>query len=132
MSEMAVRVYYADTDAAGVLYHAAAIAYFDRGRTEWLRRRGLPLGDVQRRHRCVFAVHGLQAEYAAPAYLDEELLMRTELAEARSASLLFAQELRRGDALRVRARIRIACLSADSHKVCPLPAPLRERGGAHA
>ena len=132
MSELRVRVYYADTDAAGVLYHAAAIGYFDRGRTEWLRARGLPLRELQRRHGCVFAVHELQARYARPARLDDELLMRTELDQARGASLLFAQELRLDGSLLVRARIRVACVDADTGRARPLPAPLRALGAAHA
>ena len=88
-----VRVYYEDTDAGGVLYHAAVIRYMDRGRTEWLRNRGYTLAALEREYQRVFAVHSLSARYLLPGRLDDELTVRTQLSGRARLSLDFSQAL---------------------------------------
>ena len=124
MDRLELRVYYEDTDAGGVLHHAAAVRYLDRGRTEWLRARGLTLGALAAAHARVFAVRALAVEYLAPGRLDDALTVGTRLREARPASLRFAQELRRGGECLARAEVTVACLDAGSGRPAALPAAL--------
>lgn len=122
-----VRVYYEDTDAGGVLYHAAVIRYMDRGRTEWLRNRGYTLPALEREHRRVFAVHSLSARYLLPGRLDDELTVRTRLSGRARLSLDFSQALWREGECLAEATVKVACLSTDTGSPAPLPPDLYEK-----
>ena len=65
-----VRVYYEDTDAAGVVYYANYLKFMERARTEWLERLGFPLAAFERAHRAVFVVHRVTIDYRRPAALN--------------------------------------------------------------
>lgn len=123
-----MRVYYEDTDAGGVLYHAAVICYMDRGRTEWLRSRGHTLASLEREHRRVFAVRRLSARYRLPGRLDDELRVRTSLAGRGRLSLDFEQALWRGDECLAEATVKVACLDAETWAPAPLPPDLCPQG----
>ena len=122
-----VRVYYEDTDAGGVLYHAAVIRYMDRGRTEWLRKRGYTLASLEQEHQRVFAVHSLSARYLLPGRLDDELMVRTRLSGRARLSLDFSQALWREGECLAEATIKVACLSTDTWSPAPLPPELYEK-----
>lgn len=122
-----VRVYYEDTDAGGVLYHAAVIRYMDRGRTEWLRKRGYTLISLEQEHQRVFAVHSLSARYLLPGRLDDELMVRTRLSGRARLSLDFSQALWREDECLAEATVKVACLSTDTGSPAPLPPDLYEK-----
>lgn len=119
-----MRVYYEDTDAGGVLYHAAVVRYMDRGRTEWLRSRGHTLASLEQEHQRVFAVHRLSARYLLPGRLDDELKVRTSLAGQGRLSLDFEQALWRGDECLAEATIKVACLDSETWAPAPLPPDL--------
>ncbi len=127
METIPVRVYYEDTDAGGVLYHAAVIRYLDRGRTEWLRGRGYTLASLEQEHRRVFAVHRLSARYRRPGRLDDELTVRTRLSGRARLSLDFSQALWRGAECLAEATVKVACLSTETWSPAPLPAELYEQ-----
>lgn len=122
-----MQVYYEDTDAGGVLYHAAVIRYMDRGRTEWLRGRGYTLASLEREHQRIFAVHSLSARYLLPGRLDDELTVRTRLSGRARISLDFKQTLWRGDECLVEARVKVACLDSETWSPAPLPPDLYEQ-----
>ena len=122
-----MRVYYEDTDAGGVLYHAAVIRYMDRGRTEWLRNRGYTLASLEQEHQRVFAVHSLSARYLLPGRLDDELTVRTRLSGRARLSLDFEQALWRGDECLAKATVKVACLSTETWSPAPLPPDLYEK-----
>jgi acyl-CoA thioester hydrolase len=92
-----VRVYYEDTDFSGRVYHASYLRFLERGRTEWLRRRGFAHRDLAERSGVVFAVRSLQIEFLAPAMMDDLLGVETSVAAARGASIEFKQRILRGD-----------------------------------
>ena len=94
---MQVRVYYEDTDFSGRVYHASHLRFLERGRTEWLRRRGFTHLDVAESSGVVFAVRSLQVEYLAPAVMDDLLVVETSAANVRGASITFHQRVVRGD-----------------------------------
>ena len=116
-----IRVYWEDTDAGGVVYHASYLCFLERGRTEWVRALGISQHAVRASDDLVLAVRGMQNDFLRPARLDDELRVTVVLEERRSASFSVAQELFRGDECLVRARVRIASLRASTFKPRPLP-----------
>lgn len=129
--ELALRVYFEDTDVAGVLYHASAIRFFDRGRSEYLHAHGTSWTELRERYQCVLAVHELQVRYLSFGHLDDQLMIRTTLTEMAQASLWFAQDLLRDGELLAQGRVRLACVDTTDGTVRPMPQPLRALGGQH-
>ena len=120
-----VRVYWEDTDASGVVYHANYLRWFERGRTEWLRALGFDQDKLMREVGVAFTVANLDIQYKRPARLDDELDVVTRIAELKKASLTFAQTLtRRGDgaAILCQARVQVACVDALTFAPRRLPA----------
>ncbi|MEI8356153.1 MAG: YbgC/FadM family acyl-CoA thioesterase, partial [Deltaproteobacteria bacterium] len=89
---MQVRVYYEDTDAGGVVYHSNYLNYFERGRTEYLRERGLSVADMARRG-YVFPVVHLEIDYRSPALHDDLLKIETEVLEIGKTSFVIGQQV---------------------------------------
>jgi acyl-CoA thioester hydrolase len=122
-----VRVYYEDTDAAGVVYYANYLRYMERARTEWLTSLGFELSTLEREHRLAFAVHRLDIEYAQPARLGERLRVGAHLVERGRSRLVLDQAiLREGETL-TRARVILACITPSTWKPARIPAELLER-----
>jgi acyl-CoA thioester hydrolase len=120
-----VRVYYEDTDFSGRVYHASYLRFLERGRTEWLRRRGLGHRDLAESSGVVFAVRSLQIEFLAPAVMDDLLEVETSVGTVRGASITFRQRVVRGDKKLVTAQVLVASIRDG----CParIPAALRLR-----
>ena len=116
-----LRVYWEDTDAGGVVYHAQYLAFLERARSEWLRSLGRDQELLRRERDLVFAVRAMQVDFRAPARLDDQLEATVALRECRNASLVFAQDVRRGDTLLLSATVRIAVLAASTFRPRPLP-----------
>jgi acyl-CoA thioester hydrolase len=105
-----LRVYYEDTDLSGRVYHASYLRFLERGRTEWLRARGLEHRGLSNSANVIFAVRGLEIEYLAPALMDDLLTIITMLAGARGAVVEFNQRILRGDKVLTEARVRVVAL----------------------
>lgn len=105
-----VRVYYEDTDAAGLVYYANYLKFAERARTEMLRRLGVEQERLRADTGLVFVVRRCAADYLLPARLDDDLVVVTRLKALGGASLDLDQDVRRGDALLVRLVFQIACL----------------------
>ncbi|MDN5679992.1 MAG: tol-pal system-associated acyl-CoA thioesterase [Ewingella sp.] len=116
-----VRVYYEDTDAGGVVYHAQYIAFYERARTEMLRQRNIHQQQLLDEH-VAFAVRRMTIEYLAPACLDDLLDVQSEITSIRGASLTFAQRIldARGNLLST-AEVLIACIDPHQKKPRALP-----------
>ncbi len=108
--ELAVRVYYEDTDFSGRVYHASYVRFMERGRTEWLRALGYEHGVLAGEQGVVFAVRRLAIDYLAPAVIDDLLRVETRVAAVRGAAIDFAQTVSRGDKSLAAARILVAVL----------------------
>ena len=109
-----VRVYYEDTDAAGIVYYANYLKFAERGRTEMLRLAGIhEQSEVRRRHGVAFAVRDCKVDYRQPARLDDLLEVRSRLTGLRGASADMPQEISRDGALLARLDVRIACIGPD-------------------
>ncbi|MEO8160976.1 MAG: tol-pal system-associated acyl-CoA thioesterase [Arenimonas sp.] len=126
------RVYWEDTDAGGVVYHASYLCFLERARTEWLRAHGVEQHGMRESQDLVMAVRSLQVEFQAPARLDDLLESRLRLSERRGASFSLAQELWRGSECLLHAEVQIACLRASSFRPRALPPWLVAAIGAPA
>jgi acyl-CoA thioester hydrolase len=120
-----VRVYYEDTDFSGRVYHASYLRFLERGRTEWLRRRGFTHLDLAESSGVVFAVRSLQIDYLAPAMMDDLLEVETSVTAVRGASITFHQRVVRGDKALVTASVLAASIRND--RPARIPADLRRR-----
>jgi len=118
-----IRVYWEDTDAGGVVYHASYLRFLERARSEWLRAGGIDQSRVRAEYGIVFVVRDLSIQFLQAAKLDDELDVELETIERRSASMTFAQRiLRRADgAVLATARVRTACVAAADFKPCRIP-----------
>jgi acyl-CoA thioester hydrolase len=119
-----VRVYYEDTDAAGIVYYANYLKFAERARTEWLRSAGAGYAATLREDGLAFAVRRCDIDYLRPARLDDLLEVETRLTGAAGATLDLDQVVRRAGAALVEMRVTLACLNAAGRPV-RLPAALR-------
>ena len=115
-----VRVYWEDTDAGGVVYHAQYLAFMERARSEWMRALGFGQEALREANLC-FVVRSMAIDFRLPAKLDDLLSVSVRLAQCRGASLVIAQEVRRGEDLLVGAEVRVAAVSADRFRPVPIP-----------
>lgn len=116
-----VRVYYEDTDAGGVVYHARYVAFYERARTEVLRERNFYQQQLLDDH-IAFAVRRMTVEYILPARLDDMLEVQTKITSMRGASLLFSQRIINTDGtLLSQADVLIACIDPFHKKPVALP-----------
>lgn len=125
-SDWTVRVYYEDTDAGGVVYHASYLCYLERARTEWLRTLGHAQARMKEEDSLVFTVVSLQLDFLRPAKLDDQLIVRSRAQLSGGASVQFAQEIWREGEVLLTGQVRVACLDAQSFRPRRLPASLRE------
>jgi acyl-CoA thioester hydrolase len=117
-----VRVYWEDTDAGGVVYHASYVRFLERARTEWLRAGGVHQSALRERTGLGFVVRSMELDFLKPALLDDELLVTVALRQRRAASILLAQSIRRGDGTELlRAQVLAACV--DLARMAPARIP---------
>jgi acyl-CoA thioester hydrolase len=151
-----VRVYYEDTDAAGVVYYANYLKFMERARTEWLAALGFPLAAFERDHGVVFAVHRCEIDFRRPGRLNDDLMVTVEDVRCGASRLVARQEVRRVNAVHPRegspqariappfgaampgareagagvltsARVTLACLDAARWRPVRMPRPLVQR-----
>lgn len=125
-----LRVYYEDTDAAGIVYYANYLRFLERGRTEWLRALGFDQSDTMRVHGVAFVVRDIHVRFIAPARLDDRLDVSVSIVEVGRSRLLLAQEVRVATDVRnlrqlVEATVEIACVRIDSMKPVRIPEAIR-------
>ena len=121
------RVYWEDTDAGGVVYHARYVAFLERARSEWMRSLGYGQQAMIDGQDLVFAVRDMQLDFRRPARLDDALQVTVALARVRRASVEFAQDVLRGGELLASARVRAAAIDARSFRPRGLPDALYEQ-----
>ena len=120
-----VRVYWEDTDAGGVVYHASYLRFLERARTEWLRALRVDQFALQQERGLAFLVRDMQIEFLRPALLDDELLATVFVMERRAASILFTQTVVRADGTcLIRANVRVACVDIRHMRPAQIPADL--------
>jgi acyl-CoA thioester hydrolase len=132
--EMAVRVYYEDTDFSGVVYHASYLRFMERGRTNYLRligadQRGLFEAAETEAPGFAFVVRSMTIEFLKPARMDDLLVVVTEPEEIKGASMTLRQRVLRADIVLAEAHVRVAFVAGGRAR--PIPKPLRAAMGDH-
>ena len=108
---MKVRVYYEDTDLAGIVYYANYFKYIERGRTEFLRDLGIDQMALKADTGVVFAVRHVEADYLKPAKMDDLLDVSTQVSELHRAKLVMKQLVSRNEELLFEAVVTLVCLN---------------------
>lgn len=122
--EWPTRVYYEDTDAGGVVYHARYLNFLERARTEWLRAAGLEQDEVAAEHGVVFAVTRADVRFRAPARFNDRLLVGVRAAAHGRVRIAFEQEVRKAGVPSeplVSARVEVACVDRERFRAAALP-----------
>jgi acyl-CoA thioester hydrolase len=120
-----MRIYWEDTDAAGIVFYANYLKFFERARTEWLR--GLGFGQEQLRTDAgiAFVVSETRLRYRRPARLDDVIDVSVAVVHLGQASLEIAQEARRAGELLADGTIRIGCVELETFRPCRIPNEIR-------
>ena len=121
-----VRVYYQDTDAGGVVFHAQYLAFMERARTELLNALGIDLAYLADERRVLFLVYELKARYHAPARLNDMLSVSAEVVKMGRASLVFRHRVERGGELLVEADVTLALVDRDRMRPARMPKELEQ------
>ncbi len=121
---LAIRVYYEDTDAGGIVFYANYLRYTERARTDMLRLIGITQSRLAAEDGLIFAVRRCEIDYRAPARLDDELEVRSRLTRIGGASIDAEQSIFRGGERLVDSSLAIACIGRDG-RPCRLPSPIR-------
>ena len=124
MHEITLRVYYEDTDLAGIVYYANYLKFIERGRSELLRAVGVDQVRLKQEAGIVFAVRRVAADYLSPARFDDLLTVRTRITGETGARIALAQEVLRDGTPLFRAEVVMACLTPTG-KPARLPAEIR-------
>ncbi|MFO7807906.1 tol-pal system-associated acyl-CoA thioesterase [Guyparkeria sp.] len=123
-----VRVYYEDTDAGGVVYHARYLNFCERARTEWLRSRGWEQDVLRDEHQLVFVVARASLEYRRPARFNDLLNVTCEAARLRAAAIDFTQRVEQSadSTVLCGVSVRVVCVDARTFRPKPIPEPILE------
>ncbi len=128
ITEFPVRIYWEDTDAGGIVYHSNYLKYMERARTDILDRLGVSQADAaEREDGRLFVVATATIRFVRPAKLGDNLKVLTSVETLRRASIVFHQEIRRGDELLVDAELRVGSISARTKAPAPIPGGLYHR-----
>jgi len=122
---MPVRIYWEDTDAAGIVFYANYLRFFERARTEWLRSFGFGQ-EALRRDGVAFVVSETSLRYLRPARLDDMIDVSVEVLHLGQASLELAQQALRADELLAAGTIRIGCVELGTFRPCRIPNDIRD------
>ncbi len=123
--ELKIRVYYEDTDAGGVVYHARYLAFAERGRTEMLRAAGYEHAPLLSENGTAFAVVAADLQYKAPAQLDDELTIKSEITRVGGASMEIKQDIFCDDRLLTEIKVTLVCVDS-AFKAVRLPAEIKK------
>lgn len=118
-----VRVYYEDTDLAGIVYYANYLKFIERARSEWVRELGIDQAQLKAEG-LVFAVRRVEADYLSPARFDDQLLVETTMQPGSGVRLVVRQDVKRGEALLFSAIVTIICMTTEG-AIARLPAAIR-------
>lgn len=121
-----LRVYYEDTDLAGIVYYANYLKFIERARSEYVRGMGVDQVAMKRDTGVVFAVRKVDAEYLSPAKFDDELVVETTIDTMTGARIVFRQDVKRADQLLFTALVTIVAIN-DAGQPARLPANIRRQ-----
>ena len=114
------KIYYHDTDCGGVVYHASYLKHLEEGRTEFLREKGVDVGELARQG-TIFPVIHIEVDYKCPAVYGDTIQVMTSIEKLGHASINFDQEIKKGSTLLLKAKVVCACVDTNL-KAKPIPA----------
>jgi len=120
-----MRIYWEDTDAAGIVFYANYLKFFERARTEWLRSLGFGQEALRTDAGIAFVVSETRLRYRRPARLDDVIDVSVAVAHLGQASLEITQEARRAGELLADGTIRIGCVELGTFRPCRIPNEIR-------
>jgi len=122
-----VRVYFQDTDAGGVVYHANYLNFMERSRTEWLRTFGYSNAGMMKELGVVFVVRSLKLDYLKPALLDDLVEVTSQIKEIGRSRLNIHQTVLRGEDILVEGEVHLVCVDVKTFKPVSVPEVLRNQ-----
>jgi len=122
-----VRVYFQDTDAGGVVYHANYVNFMERARTEWLRTFGYSNAGMMKELGVMFVVRSIKLDYLKPAQLDDELLVTAHINEIGRSRVNILQAITRGEGVLVEGEVHLVCVDVKTFKPVSVPDVLRKQ-----
>ena len=121
-----IRVYYEDTDAAGLVYHANYLRFMERARTEWLRELGFTHKKLNDEIKLQFVVSNINVGYKKPAFFDEQLNVYSRVASMAGSSMVFEQQINNQDnELKCQATVNIVCIDTETFRPKRIPESIR-------
>ena len=120
-----VRVYFQDTDAGGVVYHANYLNFMERARTEWLRAHGYSNAGLMKEFGMVFVVRSIKLDFLKPALLDDSLDVTARIKDIGRSRISLTQVILRGNEVLAEAEVHLVCVSLASFKPVSVPEILR-------
>ena len=123
---LSLRVYYEDTDLAGIVYYANYLKFIERGRSEWVRALGVDQAALRRETGIVFVVRHLEADYLRPAVFDDWLTVTTSVQPITGTRIVLDQAVLRDGLVLFSARVTLVPIGADG-RAARLPSDLRQR-----
>ncbi|HLY96925.1 MAG: tol-pal system-associated acyl-CoA thioesterase [Sideroxydans sp.] len=122
-----VRVYFQDTDAGGVVYHASYVNFMERARTEWLRSFGYSNAGLMQKLGVMFVVRSLKLDYLKPALLDDLVSVTALVKEIGRSRVTLLQSVQRGDELLTEGEVHLVCVDVKTFKPVSVPDVLRKQ-----
>lgn len=122
-----VRVYFQDTDAGGVVYHASYVNFMERARTEWLRTFGYSNAGLMKTLGVVFVVRSMKLDYLKPALLDDLLEVTAQVKEIGRSRITLEQKVMRGEVLLAEGEVHLVCVNVETFKPVSVPEILRKQ-----
>lgn len=120
-----IKLYFEDTDAMGIVYHANYIKFFERSRSEWLRSAGLHHGALMAQN-IGFVIRSADVEWLMPLTIDSEIVATTQVVHMGRSSIVLEQQVRVGDEVACRAKILMVCVSISEKRPVSVPDNVRE------
>jgi acyl-CoA thioester hydrolase len=115
------RVYYEDTDAGGIVYHANYLAFFERARTDFLRDLNIHQSDLVKNEKVIFVVRRCEIDYLSPARLDDLIEVSAEVTKISATSLIMHQEMKKDDKLLAAMDVVIVCIDSENFRPKKIP-----------
>ena len=121
-----IRIYYEDTDAGGVVYHANYMKFAERARTEYLRDLGFTNSEVRENHNVIFVVRHAESDYLAPMVLDDLVQIETRLVDMKRTSFTMNHKITRAGVMIFDMTVVLVCVDWQAVKPVRIPDVLRK------
>jgi acyl-CoA thioester hydrolase len=125
MHKLTIRVYYEDTDMAGIVYYANYLKFIERGRSEWVADLGIDQLALKEDEGLVFVVRRVEADYLAPAKMGDDLVVETETMSSTGVRWMLNQRVMRGEEVLFQAVVTVVMMSDTGHPA-RMPANIRQ------